>query len=115
MKREYDPIHEQMTPELEAPKSKTMRKKEMMELQKLGEQLLALPDAYLKYSGIPHELVEAVISMKKMSAHGARRRQKQYIGVIMREVDPEQIKRVLDEYSQRRQTTDPLKTKLQGR
>jgi hypothetical protein len=40
MKREYDPIHEQMTPELQAPKSKTMRKKEMMELQKLGEQLL---------------------------------------------------------------------------
>ncbi len=102
VKREYDPIHEQMPPELEAPKSKTRLKKEMMELQKLGEQLVTLPNAYLKNAGIPHELVDAVISMKKMSTHGARRRQKQYIGVIMREVDPVQIKRVLDEFGQSR-------------
>ncbi len=115
MKREYDPIHEQMPPELEERKSKTRVKKEMMELQKLGEQLVTMPAAYLKNSGIPHELVDAVISMKKMSAHGARRRQMQYIGVIMRGVDPAQIKRVLDDFKQSRQTPESLKTKRQGR
>ena len=112
MKREYDPIHEQMLPELEDRKSKTKLKKEMIELQKLGEQLVTLPAAYLKKAGIPHELVDAVISMKKMSTHGARRRQMQHIGVIMREVDPVQIIRVLDEFGQPRQTPEPLKTDL---
>ena len=115
MKRQYDPIHEQMLPEPEERKSKTRVKKEMMELQKLGEQLLTLPTAYLKIAGIPHELVDAVISMKKMSTHGARRRQKQHIGVIMRAVDPVQIKRVLDEFGQPRQMPEPLKNKRQGR
>ena len=114
MKREYDPIHEQMLPELEERKSKTRVKKEMMELQKLGEQLVTLPAAYLKIAGIPHELVDAVISMKKMGTHGARRRQMQHIGVIMRDVDPVQIKRVLDEFGQPRQMPEPLKTDLDG-
>jgi ribosome-associated protein len=112
MKREYEPIHEQMPPELEEPKSKTRLKKEMIELQKLGEQLVTLPAAYLKKAGILPELFDAVISMKKMSTHGARRRQMQHIGVIMREVDPVQIKRVLDEFGQPRQTPEPLKTDL---
>jgi ribosome-associated protein len=112
MKREYDPIHERMLPELEERKSKTRVKKEMMELQKLGEQLVTLPAAYLKKAGIPYELVDAVIAMKKMATHGARRRQMQHIGVIMRGVDPVQIKRVLDEFGQPRQTPEPLKTDL---
>jgi ribosome-associated protein len=100
MKRTYDHTHEQMPPELEERKSRTRRKKEVMDLQKLGEQLVSLPAAYLKNAGIPHELVDAVLSMKKMRTHGARRRQMQYIGVIMREVDAVQIKRVLDEFGQ---------------
>ena len=112
MKREYDPIHEQMLPELEEQKSKTRLKKEMIELQKLGEQLVTLPAAYLKKAGILPELVDAVISMKKMNTHGARRRQMQHIGVIMREVDPIQIRRVLDEFGQPRQAPEPLKTDL---
>jgi ribosome-associated protein len=112
MKRGYDPIHEQMPPELEEPKSKTRLKKEMIELQKLGEQLVTLPAAYLKKAGILPKLVDAVISMKKMNTHGARRRQMQHIGVIMREVDPLQIRRVLDEFGQPRQTPEPLKTDL---
>jgi ribosome-associated protein len=110
MKREYDPIHEQMLPELEERKSKTKLKQEMIERQKLGEQLVTLPAAYLKKTGIPHELVDAVISMKKMSTHGARRRQMQHIGVIMREVDPIQINRVLNEFGQSKQTPEPLES-----
>jgi len=112
MKREQDPIHSQLLPELEEQKSKTRVKKEMMELQKLGEQLVTLPVAYLQKAGIPHELVEAIILMKKMNAHGAMRRQMQHIGVIMRGVDPVQIKRDLDKFRQPRQTPEPLKAAL---
>jgi ribosome-associated protein len=112
MKREYDPNYPQMPSELEERKSKTRVKKEMIDLQKLGEQLATLPAAYLQKAGLPHELVEAVISMKNMSAHGARRRQMQHIGVIMRGVDPVQIKRGLDGFGHPRQTPEPLKTAL---
>jgi ribosome-associated protein len=110
MKRENDPIRQQMPSEVEERKSKTRVKKEMTELQKLGEQLLALPATYLQKAGIPDELVEAVISLKKMSAHGARRRQLQHIGVIMRGVDHAQIKRGIDEFRQPSRIQEPRKT-----
>lgn len=104
MKREDSLTRDHVLSEMEEPKSKTRRKKEMIELQKLGERLVELPGSYVKRSGIPQELLEAVISMKNMRTHEARRRHMQHIGVLMREVDPAQIRRVLNEYSQPRQT-----------
>ena len=91
-------------------KSKTMRKKEMIELQKLGERLIELPDSYLRKIGLPHELLEAVLFAKEVRAHGARRRQKQRIGVLMRETDPVHIQKMLDEFGQTKQTHASLKT-----
>ncbi|HPI92217.1 MAG TPA: ribosome biogenesis factor YjgA [Deltaproteobacteria bacterium] len=82
----------------EPKKSKTQRKKEMIELQKLGVRLTDLPDGYLKKSGIPGDLLEAVLAAKKITAFGARKRQHQYIGTIMRGVDPDNIRRVLDDF-----------------
>jgi len=111
----YDdsPIREDL-PEMEAPKSKTRRKKEMTALQKLGERLVGLPVSYLKKSGIPQELLEALLSMKNMRTHEARRRHMQHIGALMRSVDPEQVRRVLDHYGQPGQTcvTAPARTDL---
>lgn len=88
-----------MPPE-EPRKSKTRRKKEMIELQKLGERLVVLPDGYLRRSGIPEDLLEAVLALKKISSFGARKRQKQYIGAIMREVDSDRIIRVIEGFGQ---------------
>ena len=45
---------------------------------------------------IPDELRQAVIDAGKMHAHGARRRQLQRIGTLMREVDPEPIQSALE-------------------
>ncbi len=67
---------------------------------KLGERLIDLPASYLKKSSIPGELLEAVLAAKKISTFGARKRQRQYIGAIMREVDPDLIRRTLDEFGQ---------------
>ena len=91
----------------EVRKSKTQRKKEMIELQKLGERLMDLPAGYLKKSGILTELLEAVLAAKKITAFGARKRQKQYIGAIMREVDPGFITRVLDDFGQMEKNCGP--------
>lgn len=66
MRDDHGPDDESRQPE-ELKKSKTMRKKEMLELQKLGERLIDLPASYLKKSGIPGELLEAVLAAKKIS------------------------------------------------
>jgi ribosome-associated protein len=74
--------------------SKTKRKQEMLELQALGVALVALPEAQLDF--LPPELHQAVLEAKRISAHEGRRRQLQYIGRLMREVDPAPIRARLD-------------------
>jgi ribosome-associated protein len=72
--------------------SKTRRKREMLELQALGAALVALPDAQLVRMALAQELLEAVREAKRVSSHEAKRRQLQYVGRLMREVDPEPIR-----------------------
>jgi ribosome-associated protein len=67
--------------------SKTQRKREMVELQTLGEDLTALTEAQLAELGLPERLLDAVIAAKGITKFGALRRQLQYIGRLMREVD----------------------------
>lgn len=67
--------------------SRTQKKKAAEALQKMGEQLVGLRDAQLGALALPPELHEAVTTARSMRSHGARRRQMQYIGSLMREVD----------------------------
>lgn len=76
--------------------SRTQKKKAADASQKVGEQLLALTDAQLESLDLPSELREAVTGMRKMESHGARRRQLQYIGSLMRHIDSVQLKTELD-------------------
>ncbi|HVN71807.1 MAG TPA: ribosome biogenesis factor YjgA [Desulfomonilia bacterium] len=107
MKYDDEIFEEQIPPEQLERKSKTRLKKEMIELQKLGERLVELPNAYLKKIGLAHELLEAVLYAKEVRTHGARRRQKQHIGVLMRKVDPSPIRKALDAFGQPRETHVP--------
>jgi ribosome-associated protein len=70
----------------EAP-SKSRRKRDMLELQQLGEELLTFADAALRQMGLPEPLFEAIESARRIKAHGGRRRQLQYIGKLMRNLD----------------------------
>jgi ribosome-associated protein len=81
-------------------KSKTLLKKEMIERQKLGEKLVGIPSSYLREIDLPPNLLEAVLYAKEVRTHGARRRQMQRIGVLMREVDPALVKKALDDFMQ---------------
>lgn len=67
--------------------SKSQRKRDAHALQALGEQLVALPPAHLARLVLPDDLREAVRATKRMSQHGARLRQMQYIGRLMRALD----------------------------
>lgn len=82
--------------EKQATPSKTQRKHAMDELQALGEALVAMPIERIKQIDIPESLRDAVRMAKNMTrADEARRRQMQYIGKLMRNVDPEPIRAAL--------------------
>jgi len=72
--------------------SKTQRKKEMLELQALGVELVELPDSLVASMELPDKLRAAVLEAKRITAHEGRRRQMQYIGRLMRDVDPAPIR-----------------------
>jgi len=72
--------------------SKSARKREFLALQKLGEELIALKESDLRQIGLGEDLLEAVLDARHIKSHSALRRQKQYIGKIMRRVDPEPIR-----------------------
>jgi ribosome-associated protein len=76
-------------------KSKSQIKREMCALQDLGERLVRLSRGQLEQVELPQELREAVLFARSLKKHEAHRRQLQYIGVIMREIDPEPIRQSL--------------------
>lgn len=75
--------------------SKTQRKKDMIFLQKLGETLVGLSESQLAKIPLPDDLLESIYLVRSLKSHGAKRRQLQYIGRLMREIDPEPIQKAL--------------------
>lgn len=82
--------------EEELPPSKTKIKKQMHELRDLGKELTELSKDQLAQLDIPESLRDAIREMKTINKFGAQRRQIQYIGKLMREVDPVPILAKLD-------------------
>jgi ribosome-associated protein len=75
------------------PQSKTRRKREMQDLQDLGAQLLALTPKQLEKIPVSGELLAAIAEARRFTRKNeALRRQMQYIGKLMRCVDPEPIR-----------------------
>ncbi len=76
--------------------SKTERKREMHALQALGQRLVALNAAQLASIDLPEPLREALAAAQRIRAREAHRRQLQYIGRLMREIDPAPIRAQLE-------------------
>jgi ribosome-associated protein len=83
----HDPEYERA-----AKPSKTRRKRDMEALQELGSELLDFSDDALQQLELPEELLDAVLEARKIRAHGAHRRQLQYIGKLMRDIDPAPVR-----------------------
>jgi len=77
--------------------SRSQKKREVEELQRLGAALVELPTTQLVSLPLPAPLVKAVIEAQRIRSHEARRRQLQYIGKIMRGVDPAPVRAALAE------------------
>ena len=86
----------------EDEKSKSQVKREMHELVALGAELVKLPKEQFSKIELPESLYDAIVEGRRITQHGAHKRQLQYIGKLMRNVDAtqirEQIERLLTEF-----------------
>jgi ribosome-associated protein len=86
----------------EAP-SKSALKREMTARQALGEALCALSPRELEAIPIEDPALEAaIVQARSITSRSARRRHRQYIGKLMRAVDPEPLQAALDGLHQQR-------------
>src|SRR3984885_6512704 len=81
--------------------SKSALKREASSLQELGVKLSALPDQEIKELDLPDNLFVALCDLKRLPSHGAQVRQRQYIGKLMRNIDPEPVLAKMAERKQR--------------
>lgn len=72
--------------------SKSARKRKHLALQQLGEELIPLNDTELTSLSLNEALTRAVRDARNIKSRGALRRQKQLIGKLMRDVDPDPIR-----------------------
>ncbi len=78
--------------------SKSQRKREMQALQKTGARLVELNADQLAQIELPERLLEAILEAQRIRDFEGRRRQMQYIGKLMREVDPAPIQARLGQW-----------------
>ncbi|MBS1186805.1 MAG: hypothetical protein H6R04_823 [Burkholderiaceae bacterium] len=71
--------------------SKSQMKREMTALQKLGQQLVDEPKERVLRVPMPDELRDAILECQRIRGHEGRRRQLQFVGKKMRELDEEQL------------------------
>lgn len=87
-------------------KSRSQQKRDMTALQDMGEQLAALTRDELRPLDLPTPLLDALDELRRTSKHEARRRQSQFVGKLMRSVDPEPINDFLDSRGSAKAETD---------
>jgi ribosome-associated protein len=77
--------------------SKSQLKREMTALQVLGAELVELSRERLAKIEMPERLRDALLDAQRFTKHEAKRRQLQYIGKIMRDVDVTPLRAAMDE------------------
>ena len=92
--KQYDDSEEDLGP------SKSQIKREMHALRDLGAELIKLSGNDLAKIPLPDQLADALAEAGRLKSHGALKRQQQYIGKIIRDIDPEPIRIALDTLKQ---------------
>lgn len=87
MRQAPPPTELDAEPFLEERPSKSERKRQMHDLQALGEELSQLPEARVEALDLPESLREALREYRRIRSHEGRRRQLQFIGKLMRQTD----------------------------
>lgn len=71
--------------------SRSAKKREALALQKLGEELTLCDKSFLNALPITESLREALAFVQTISSFQAKKRQMQYIGRLMRDLDAQTI------------------------
>jgi len=71
--------------------SKSERKRQALRMQGLGKELTELKRQQLESLPLPEKLAQAVFDYQRFNSHEARRRQLQFIGRLMRDLDITEI------------------------
>ena len=79
--------------------SKSQRKRDMSALQDMGAELVMLNADQLAAIALPERLIEAIVDAQRIRDFEGRRRQMQFIGKLMRDIDPAPIRATLDQWS----------------
>jgi ribosome-associated protein len=94
VKKDYDGENTPQQDEAEQGpehKSKSQRKRDMLALQNLGAELTKLPTDQFEKISLPDDLHDAVVEARRIHQHGAHKRQLQFIGRLMRDIDASPI------------------------
>ncbi|MFN9449853.1 MAG: ribosome biogenesis factor YjgA [Rubrivivax sp.] len=71
--------------------SKSQLKRDATQLQKLGVELAAMPASRLAALNLPASLADALAELERTRSHEGRRRQLQFVGKLMRQVDAQPL------------------------
>ncbi len=93
--------------------SKSQRKRECDALQKIGEKLLKLKPEQLDQIEMPDELEQALNEARRIKSNSALKRQRQYLGKIMRSCDSEKIEQQLNAVLHKHDTNTALFKKIE--
>lgn len=95
--------HDDLEEEFTGP-SKSELKRQMTALQEMGESLIELSDKQLAKIPVGDErLLLAIKETRRIKSNNARRRHMQFIGKLMRDIDPQPITQALAELRSQRQ------------
>jgi ribosome-associated protein len=78
------------------PPTKGELKRQAQEIQELADRLVGAPEALVDALELPEKLADAIALARRITAHGAALRQRQFVAKLMRSVDPEPIRQALE-------------------
>lgn len=77
--------------------SKSQRKRDAHAIKELGEKLVELDPGHLKNFDLPEFIIGIINDTRRIRQHGARKRQLQYLGKQLRQIDTEDIQQQLEQ------------------
>jgi len=84
--------------------SKSQRKRDLQDLKKLGQALLDFSDDALRQLMLPDVLLDALHTARKIHSNGARKRQMQYIGKLMKDIDVAPLRQAIESRNRQHDT-----------
>ncbi len=78
------------------PPTKSELKRQARDVQELADRLIGAPDDLVAGLALPEKLGDAIALARRITAHGALLRQRQFVAKLMRGVDPAPIRAALE-------------------